>query len=106
MSETAEDLQRKIKSARELKSVVRTMKSLAALSILQYERAIRSLADYYHAVELGLAACLREKAAVHTLRNGEKPLTEPLTAAIVFGSDQGLVGQFNDHLAKFVLQWS
>jgi F-type H+-transporting ATPase subunit gamma len=102
MSETAEDLQRKIKSARELKSVVRTMKSLAALSIRQYERATRSLADYYHAVELGLAACLREKAAVHTLTNREKPLTEPLTAAIVFGSDQGLVGQFNDHLAQFV----
>jgi F-type H+-transporting ATPase subunit gamma len=103
MSETAEDLQRKIKSARELKSVVRTMKSLAALSILQYERAIRSLADYYRAVELGLAACLREKTGVHTLTNREKPLTEPLTAAIVFGSDQGLVGQFNDHLAQFVL---
>jgi F-type H+-transporting ATPase subunit gamma len=26
-----------------------------------------------------------------------------LTAAIVFGSDQGLVGQFNDHLAHFVV---
>ena len=103
MSETAEDLQRKIKSARELKSVVRTMKMLAALSIVQYERAIRSLADYYHAVELGLGACFREKAAVHTLRNRKKPLTDPLTAAIVFGSDQGLVGQFNDHLAQFVL---
>jgi len=103
MSETAEALQRKIKSARELKSVVRTMKSLAALSILQYERAIRSLADYYHAIELGLAACFREKAAIHTLTNREKPLSNPLTAAIVFGSDQGLVGQFNDHLAQFVL---
>ena len=103
MSETPEALQRKIKSARELKSVVRTMKSLAALSILQYERAICSLADYYHAVELGLAACFRGKAAVHSLTNREKPLNSPSAAAIVFGSDQGLVGQFNDHLAQFVL---
>ncbi len=102
MSETAETLQRKIKSARELKSVVRTMKTLAALSILQYERAIGSLADYYHAVELGLAACFREQESVHALTNRERPPANPLTAAIVFGSDQGLVGQFNDHLAHFV----
>jgi F-type H+-transporting ATPase subunit gamma len=103
MSETAEALQRKINSARELKSVVRTMKSLAALSIGQYERAVRSLADYCRAVELGLAACLREEATVHTWANPEKPLTDALIAAIVFGSDQGLVGQFNDHLARFAL---
>ena len=44
MSESIETLQRKISSAEELKSVVRTMKALAAASVLQYERAIRSLA--------------------------------------------------------------
>jgi F-type H+-transporting ATPase subunit gamma len=68
MSETAEALQRKINSARELKSVVRTMKSLAALSIVQYERSVHSLADYYRAVELGLAACFRNK------RSGDKAI--------------------------------
>ena len=102
MSETAEALQRKINSARELRSVVRTMKSLAALSIVQYERAVHSLADYYRAVELGLAACFREGAIAHTWPSPDKPVTDTLTAAIVFGSDQGLVGQFNDHLSVFV----
>ena len=103
MSETAEALQRKINSARELKSVVRTMKSLAALSIVQYERSVHSLSDYYRAVELGLGACLREKTIAQAWAYPDRPLTGTLTAAIVFGSDQGLVGQFNDHLSQFVL---
>ncbi len=103
MSETTAALQRKIDSARELKSVVRTMKSLAALSIAQYERAVRSLADYYRAIELGLAICFREQSSARAVPIPEKPQTGALTAAIVFGSDQGLVGQFNDHLAHFVV---
>jgi F-type H+-transporting ATPase subunit gamma len=102
MSESIEILQRKISSAEELKSVVRTMKALAAASILQYERAIRSLTGYYRTVELGLATCCKE---ANRVRN-ETILTERhsnvMTGAIVFGSDQGLVGQFNDQLASFV----
>jgi len=102
MSESIETLQRKIGSAEELKSVVRTMKALAAASILQYERAIRSLAGYYRAVELGLAACCREASAVRNDTILTERQSNVMTGAIVFGSDQGLVGQFNDQLASFV----
>jgi F-type H+-transporting ATPase subunit gamma len=98
-----EDLQRKINSARELGSVVRTMKALAAASITQYERAVQSLSDYYHAIELGLYVCFRGSASPRTMLANEHSTVEPLTTAIVFGSDQGLVGQFNDQLAIFVL---
>ena len=100
MSETAEVLQRKIWSARELGSVVRMMKALAAVSITQYERAIRSLSDYYHEVELGLSLCLQRIDSTHTkaVASSAKVVT-----AIAFGSDQGLVGQFNEILADFVI---
>ena len=103
MSETSEALQRKINSARELKSVVRTMKGLAAASIVQYERAVLSLANYYSAVQLGLTVCVRETLTPdpRVVQRGAS-LGGP-TAAIVFGSDQGLVGQFNDVLARFVV---
>jgi F-type H+-transporting ATPase subunit gamma len=101
MSETVEVLQRKIKSAHELGSVVRTMKALAAASIVQYDRAIHSLSDYYHAVELGLSVCLREIDAPHP--EPEKSFAKFCTTAIVFGSDQGLGGQFNETIATFVL---
>jgi len=103
MSETVEVLQRKIRSARELGSVVRMLKVLAAASIIQYERAMHSLSDYYHAVELGLCLCLQGIDSAHTEPGGVASSAKVITTAIAFGSDQGLVGQFNDTLADFVL---
>jgi F-type H+-transporting ATPase subunit gamma len=60
MSDTTASLRRKIDSAGDLQSVVRTMKALAASSIGQYERSVRALGDYYRSVELGLSACFRK----------------------------------------------
>ncbi len=63
MSDTTASLRRKISGAGDLQSVVRTMKAVAASSIGQYEKSVRSLADYYHTVELGLGAVLKGKWA-------------------------------------------
>ena len=103
MSESTEVLRRKINSAEQLGSVVRTMKALAAASIVQYERAVHSLSEYYHAIELGLCVCLRATAPARFGIGNHLISSTPTTKAIVFGSDQGLVGQFNDQLATFVL---
>jgi F-type H+-transporting ATPase subunit gamma len=103
MSDTPESLRRKIGSAGDLQSVVRTMKALAASSIGQYDKSVRALADYYRTVELGLGACLREIAPTAAAADRSAP-TCVATNAIVFGSDQGLVGQFNDVLADYVIQ--
>ena len=59
MSNTTASLRRKIDSAGNLQSVVRTMKALAASSIGQYEQSVRALGDYYRTVELGLGVCFR-----------------------------------------------
>ena len=56
MSNTAASLRRKIATASDLESVVRTMKAMAASSISQYESAVRSLDDYDRTVQLGLLA--------------------------------------------------
>ncbi len=88
--------------ARDLASVVRTMKALAASSVGQYETAVRSLGDYYRAVELGLIACVREEPAA-AFAGGEKKAAGAI-GAVVFGSDQGLVGQFNDVLTDFAVR--
>ncbi len=101
MSDTLASLRRKISSAGDLESVVRSMKALAAASIGQYERSVVALGDYYRTVEFGLSVCLRNEAGLidHDSSNAVIP---PTVNAIVFGSDQGLVGQFNDVLATFV----
>ncbi|MHB1398222.1 MAG: F0F1 ATP synthase subunit gamma [Trichloromonadaceae bacterium] len=104
MSDTTASLRRKIDSAGNLQSVVRTMKALAASSIGQYEQSVRALSDYYQTVELGLGVCFRD-ADSSGLMNGEtKPTNKGVIEAVVFGSDQGLVGQFNDLVADFAVK--
>lgn len=104
MSDTTASLRRKINSAGDLQSVVRTMKALAASSIGQYEQSVRALADYYQTVELGLAVCFRESEpmAMRPERKGQS--TQHTIGAIVFGSDQGLVGQFNEVIADYAIK--
>ncbi|MEP6960433.1 MAG: F0F1 ATP synthase subunit gamma [Acidobacteriota bacterium] len=102
MGETTASLRRKIVSAGDLQSVVRTMKAVAASSIGQYEEAVRALGEYDRSVELGLAVCFRGAGPVVSI--GEKPKRTGPIGAVVFGSDQGLVGQFNDLVADYAVQ--
>ncbi len=104
MSDSTASLQRKINSAGDLQSVVRTMKALAASSIGQYEKSVQALAGYYRTVELGLGACFRESgpAAITVAPKGQAEAGA--IGAIVFGSDQGLVGQFNDVVADCAIK--
>lgn len=103
MSDTLVNINRKITGARKLESVVKTMKILAASNIGQYENAVRSLVDYYRNVKLGLYVCLHEASETMSEGGGDKQDTAPV-GAVVFGSDQGLVGQFNDFLTDYVVK--
>jgi F-type H+-transporting ATPase subunit gamma len=99
MSESTASLRGKIGRAGDLKSVVRAMKAVAASSVGQYERSVGALADYARTVEMGLGACFRARATpagvgARTDRGGGHAI-----GVVVFGSDQGLVGQFNDVVA-------
>ena len=96
MSNTTESLRQKIESAGDLQSVVRTMKALAASSIGQYEKSVNSLGDYYRTVELGLSVCFRAAGSSELVTGESKRTDGESIGAVVFGSDQGLVGQFND----------
>ncbi len=99
MSDTTAGLRRKIGGAGDLQSVVRTMKVMAASSIGQYENSVRALADYYRTVELGLGACFRASGSAPLIPDRERQTVAGAIGAVVFGSDQGLVGQFNDVVA-------
>ncbi len=90
--QTLESLKRTIKSTQDLLSVVKTMKALAAVSIRQYQRAVEALLDYSRNVEMGLQVVLRSRPR-EEMAMGAVPLSR--VGAIVFGSDQGLCGQFN-----------
>ena len=104
MIENLASLRRKIHSAGELQSVVRTMKALAASSIGQYEKSVSALTDYYRTVELGLGACFRDSEPVAFMEKGKQQAEGGAIGAIVFGSDQGLVGQFNEVVAEYAIK--
>ena len=104
MSDTVASLSRKINSAGDLQSVVRTMKAMAASSIAQYERSVRALADYYRTVELGLGVCLKNREPANPMTEWQGNAGVSTVGAVVFGSDQGLVGQFNDVVADHAIR--
>ncbi len=100
--QTLDVLERRIRSAEDLQSIVKTMKALAAVSIRHCERAVVSLAEYNRATILGL------QAVIGTQAEGESGDAFGLTragrtGAIVFGSDQGMCGQFNEQIAGYSL---
>lgn len=103
MSDTPASLNHQIGSATDLQSVVRTMKAMAASRMGQCDNAVHALADYERTVHLALAACLRHRG--HPAPAPPRgPAASQATIAVVFGTDQGLVGQFNEVLAEHVTQ--
>jgi F-type H+-transporting ATPase subunit gamma len=104
MSDTTASLQRKINRAGDLQSVVRTMKALAASSIGQYEQSVLALADYNRTVELGLGVYFRGAGLAASMTEETRPTKAAAVGAVVFGSDQGLVGQFNDVVADHAIK--
>jgi F-type H+-transporting ATPase subunit gamma len=76
------------------------MKALAAVSIRQYERAVEALAEYNRTVEMGLKALLKHKPFGATLA---EPVQGERLGAVLFGSDQGMVGQFNEIIASHAM---
>lgn len=102
MADSMASLQRKIGSAADLRSVVRAMKAQAAASVGQYEKSVAALGDYARTVDLGLAVCFQQgdpiSATPHPRSN------DKIVRAVVFGSDQGLVGRFNDIVLDYARQ--
>lgn len=99
--ETIETLKRGMESVEGLKSVVRAMKTLSAVSIRQYETAARAVNEYHGDVELGLSAVIRKE----DVRPGPLRHRGPARLiAVVIGSDHGLCGQFNDRVVDRALK--
>ncbi len=97
-----EDLKRKINTAQDLRSVVKTMKALAAVSIRQYEKAVISLSEYDRTLEMGLQILLKQNPEFLLIEQPNLPGDR--LAVVVFGSDWGMCGQFNERIAQFTTE--
>ena len=98
---TAEALARRLETLGDLRDVTRTMKALSSSSVRQYEHAVEALDAYYRTVELGLHVVLGQHARPEA---PGRPRAKPAEAAVVvFGSDYGLCGRFNDVICEHAL---
>lgn len=100
--ESLEHLQNQLDSLGDLRGIVKTMKALSAANIHQYEQAVRALAGYYRTVEMGLHVVL--KGFDPASFAGGSPKANHRLGAVVFGSDHGLCGRFNEDIVEYSIQ--
>ena len=95
-----EGLQKRIKTTQDLRSIVSTMKSLSAVSIIQYDAALKSLLEYCRTINLGAVALMKNGDLKLPKERAVKPESRR-ALAIVVGSDTGLVGKMNREVVRF-----
>lgn len=93
--ETLEALGRKVRTAHDLLSVVKTMKSLAAVNIRQYTAAAEAMDAYGAVVANGWQALLWNRPPPRQPEREAGP-----ACCLILGSDQGMCGQFNELAAQ------
>ena len=98
--ETLETLSEMLRTTGDIQSIVRTMKSLSAVSIRQYERAEAAMSGYETTIDLGLTALLADRRARGLPLRGGMDGTAPGKALVVIGSDRGLCGRYNEIVAR------
>ncbi|MBN1698963.1 MAG: F0F1 ATP synthase subunit gamma [Spirochaetales bacterium] len=109
--EQIQGIKKKIKSTNEMHGIVKTMKTLSAVNIRQYERALESLRHYSKTIFRGFHIVLRALSEQAGSPGNSPPSFFPaagngrrkaLHIIIVIGSEQGLVGRFNQRLLDFL----
>ncbi len=102
--ETREALRHQLDALADLQAIVRTMKALSASTIREYEKAVAALADYERNVEHGFAAALEgysQASLAGALAPGQQTRSR---LVVIFGSDHGLCGRFNEQIADHLLE--
>ncbi|WP_296424512.1 FoF1 ATP synthase subunit gamma [Yoonia sp.] len=100
MAQTLEALSRRTASMQGIRSIVHTMKTLSAINAAPYDHAARGIEAYHDTILLGLQAFLARYGPLDM--SGANVATRVL---VVFGSDHGLCGNYNEALATHVAQY-
>jgi len=98
VTETIEGLAARLQTTAEIGDIVRVMKTLASVSIRQYDKACQALETYQHTIRMGLQAVLHGTGRGATDHSGE---TSAPRALVFIGSDRGLCGNFNEIISQY-----
>jgi len=93
-----EDIKKKLDSTTTLKSIVRTMKIIAAVNIRSYDSNLKTLSEYNETIEMGLQVVLKSFEEEELILINKK---KSKVGVIIFGSELGLCGQFNEQIVNY-----
>lgn len=99
MTQSLEALSRRTASMQSIRSIVHTMKTLSVINSVPYEHAARAIEAYHDTVFDGLHAFLSQIGPLEASSS-----TVSATVLIVFGSDHGLCGNYNEALVSHVFE--
>lgn len=93
-------IKKSINSAENLRSIVSTMKAHASANINQFQNAAKSSMEYRSVLDMSLYVVLSGEDEI----DPPDEVTKGNTLHIVFGSDHGLAGRFNERIVSFALE--
>ncbi|EPX78223.1 F0F1 ATP synthase subunit gamma [Litoreibacter arenae] len=99
MAQTLELLTHRTDTMKSIRGIVRTMKTMSAINSLPYEQAAQAMEAYRDTVLDGFHAFVQS--------HGPLPIetdTDAVRIVIVFGSDHGLCGNYNEIVAEEALR--
>lgn len=99
MTQTLEQLTRQSTTLTSIRGIVKTMKTLSAINAAPYEQAAQAIEAYHQVVLQGfsaLAFCAPQLVQLLPSRPIQRHLI------LVFGSDHGLCGNYNEQVAEQV----
>jgi F-type H+-transporting ATPase subunit gamma len=99
MTQTLEALSSRMTSMRDIRGIVHTMKTLSVINAVPYEHAATAITSYHETVLMGLHAFLSQVAPLDP-----GPPANGVRSFVVFGSDHGLCGNYNEVLASHLAE--
>jgi len=94
------ELQRKLDSTESLREIVNAMRNLAAIYVRRAEGTVEAIRPYGETVQTALHVALDRLGA------GGLRAREGRTVALVFGSDQGLCGAYNERIVRAAVEFT
>jgi F-type H+-transporting ATPase subunit gamma len=96
------EIEKQLKGVRSLKGIVHSMRSLAVVNLYKTEKVLQSIRQYRRMIQegLGLVNHLLPSPKPESMDKIDLP-----TAYLIFTSDQGLSGSFNEKVIDFVQQY-
>lgn len=99
MTQTIEALSRRMSTLQSIRGIVHTMKTLSAVNATPYERAANAIEAYHATIIEGL------QIFAYSTHGFELPVPDRRAPkiALIFGSDHGLCGGYNEAVARAAL---